>query len=62
MDFRTEVTNANRMRAFLKGNKSVTVPRRHVGLSTERMIVMEWIQVRLEGGTSSVCEPAHSLP
>ena len=39
------MTNANKLRAFLKGNRAVTVPHIHDKLSTERMIIMEWIQV-----------------
>jgi predicted unusual protein kinase regulating ubiquinone biosynthesis (AarF/ABC1/UbiB family) len=46
LDFRTEVINANKLRTFLVGNKAATVPHIYDKLSTERMIIMEWIEVR----------------
>lgn len=61
LDFRSEVTNANRLRACLKGNKLVTVPRIHDNLSTERMIIMEWIQVRGQRGLLWIADPESAI-
>ncbi|GAX82134.1 hypothetical protein CEUSTIGMA_g9562.t1 [Chlamydomonas eustigma] len=44
MDFRTEYTNAAKLRILLEGHKRASVPAMYSDLCTPRMIIMEWIQ------------------
>ena len=50
LDFRSEIQNAKKLVSFLgANNQNVTVPRFHESISTRRMLVMEWIRVRMRG-------------
>ncbi|KAK2080806.1 hypothetical protein QBZ16_000660 [Prototheca wickerhamii] len=46
LDYRGEARNAARFRALYGGMREIHVPRVHAGLTTRRVLVMEWVRGR----------------